>query len=94
MGSASHKTYGSNVEGIVMDTKVLDVRAATCPGGGAMWAFLSHLREIPRGGTMELLTDDPIARTDIPECVRQEGWTLLAQELLQGYSRFVMRRPS
>lgn len=72
---------------------VLDIRAATCKGGGALWAFLSHVREVPRGGTLELLTDDPIAPRDIPEWASWEGWTVDVAERLRGFDRFVLRRP-
>ncbi len=77
-----------------MDAPILDIRSATCKGGGCLWAFLSHVREIPPGGALELLTDDPIAGQDIPEWVKWEGWSLLAHENLEGYTRFVVRRPA
>lgn len=76
-----------------MSTSVLDIRSATCPGGGSLWAFLSHIREIPPGGTMEVLTDDPLARTDLPEWAEWEGWGVLAQEDLKDHMRFVLERP-
>lgn len=76
-----------------METRTLDIRACTCKGGGALWAFLSHVCELPRGGTLELLTDDPQAKTDIPEWVRHMGWRTLAQEAKGDELRFLLQRP-
>ena len=41
-----------------MAIKSFDVRGSTCPGGGALWALLSHTRDVPRGESIEPLTDD------------------------------------
>ena len=74
-------------------TRILDIRSSTCKGGGCLWAFLSHVREIPPGGAIELLTDDPIAHKDIADWAEWEGWSLVTHENLEGYARFVVRRP-
>jgi TusA-related sulfurtransferase len=72
----------------------IDVRGTTCQGGGALWNLLSHVRELPCGGTLELLTDDFLASRDIPEWLHHEGWDLVADEDHTGYRRFVIQKPS
>jgi len=76
----------------VMARKTLDVRKATCPGGGALWSLLSHTREIPRGGSLEFLTDDYQASSDIPVWAARGAWTLATREV-QGGCSFVVARP-
>lgn len=76
-----------------MEKRTLDIRSSTCPGGGALWAFLSHVCELPRGASLELLTDDPQARTDIPEWVRHMGWRIAEQADDGTDLRFLLQRP-
>lgn len=75
-----------------MAIKSFDVRGSTCPGGGALWALLSHTREVPRGESIELLTDDYLAPADIPEWGARVGWTVTGQDIAHGY-RFEVGRP-
>jgi Pyridine nucleotide-disulphide oxidoreductase len=51
------------------------------PGGGALWSLLSHTREIPRGGSLQLLRDDYLTPADIPTWAERVGWTLTTQEI-------------
>lgn len=76
-----------------MDRQILDIRSTTCPAGGALWAFLSHVCELKRGNAIELLTDDPQARTDLPEWARHMGWRILEQSSSGRELRFVVQRP-
>jgi TusA-related sulfurtransferase len=70
----------------------LDVRKSTCPGGGALWSLLSHVRDLPAGDTIELLTDDYMAGADIPAWVHRRHWTVTRQQR-DGYVKFAIRRP-
>ncbi len=73
--------------------RTVDVRGATCPGGGALWALLSHVRDIPRGGSLELRTDDHMAHTDIPSWANRNDWSVEVRPLGEG-SAFFVKRPS
>jgi TusA-related sulfurtransferase len=75
-----------------MINQTLDVRGATCPGGGALWALLSHVREVPNGGSIELLTDDYLAPTDLPEWTAKVGWSLTVRPVTGGRA-FEVARP-
>lgn len=70
----------------------LDVRRSTCPGGGALWSLLSHVRELPAGDTIELLTDDYMANTDIPGWVTKRHWKV-SRVSRDGYLKFTIERP-
>ena len=74
------------------DKKSYDVRKSTCQGGGGLWAFLSHVREVPRGETLELTTDDAMANTDIPAWTQKMGWKL-AKAAADGAQTFIAQRP-
>ena len=71
----------------------LDVRKSTCPGGGALWSLLSHVRDLPPGDTIELLTDDYMAESDIPAWVKRWQWKVKRQTR-DGYVKFEIQRPS
>lgn len=70
----------------------LDVRKSTCPGGGALWSLLSHVRELPAGDTIELFTDDYLASSDIPAWVSKRHWKVSRQPRA-GYVKFTIERP-
>lgn len=76
-----------------MERRRLDIRASTCKGGGALWAFLSHVCEMRRGDILELVTDDPLAREDLPEWAACEGWRILEQKVSGEDLTFVLQRP-
>jgi len=75
-----------------MTIKSFDVRGSTCPGGGALWALLSHTRDVPKGESIELITDDFLAPRDIPEWGARVGWTVTGEDIPDGY-RFAVGRP-
>ncbi len=77
---------------MVMAGKTLDVRKSTCPGGGALWSLLSHTREIRSGESLELLTDDYLAPSDILAWADTVGWTVTAHQIPGGWS-FRVARP-
>ena len=70
----------------------IDVRSSTCRGGGALWSLLSHVRELPAGDSIEVLTDDYMAGMDIPAYVSKRHWSVTLQNR-RGYARFVIERP-
>jgi TusA-related sulfurtransferase len=70
----------------------LDVRKSTCPGGGGLWALLSHVRDLPPGDTIEILTDDYMAGADIPAWVAKRNWKVKRQRR-DGYLKFMIERP-
>ena len=70
----------------------LDVRKSTCPGGGALWSLLSHVRDLPPGDAIEIFTDDYMASADIPAWVRKRQWTV-TRHRQDGYVKFVIERP-
>jgi TusA-related sulfurtransferase len=74
-----------------MADKTFDVRKATCQGGGGLWAFLSHVREVNEGESLELVTDDALAQIDIPAWTEKMGWKL-AQSPVDYARRFVAQR--
>ena len=79
---------------IMATTKTtIDVRGAACQGGGALWALLSHFREIPKGGSLELRTDDYMAPLDIPAWVIRHAWSVTVRGLPRGRA-FLIRRPA
>ena len=71
----------------------IDVRHSTCQGGGAFWSLLSHVRELPAGDYIELLTDDEMAGSDIPAWVGKRHWKVTRRQR-DGYARFRIERPS
>lgn len=75
-----------------MNEKTVDVRKATCPGGGGLWAFLGHVRQIRPGGVLRLLTDDELAAGDIPAWTSRMGWALTVERIAGGLA-FVASRP-
>ena len=71
----------------------VDVRKSTCQGGGALWSLLSHVRDLPAGDSIELLTDDSMAEGDIPAWVQKRNWRVSRRQRA-GYARFVIERPA
>lgn len=70
----------------------LDIRKSTCPGGGAIWSLLSHVRDLPEGDAIELFTDDYMASTDIPDWVKKRHWRVTRRQR-DGFVKFLIERP-
>lgn len=70
----------------------LDVRKSTCPGGGAIWSLLSHVRDLPEGDAIELFTDDYMASSDIPAWVKKRHWKVTRRQR-DGSVKFLIERP-
>ena len=70
----------------------LDIRNSTCPGAPAIWALLSHVRDLPPGDSIELFTDDSMAEIDVPAWVKKRNWNVRRQHR-RGYLRFLIERP-
>jgi DNA-binding transcriptional ArsR family regulator len=79
--------------GAAAQTAMYDVRRATCQGGGGLWALLSHVRDLRNGGSLEVMTDDPLAETDIPAWTQKMGWKV-AQLPVDYGQLFVAQRPA
>lgn len=76
-----------------MPDKSYDVSHATCQGGGGLWAFLSHIREVKEGETLAVTTDDALAQADIPAWTEKMGWKL-RQHPIDHAQRFIAQRPA
>ncbi len=71
-------------------TKHLDLRGVRCP---LNWARAKAcLEEMRPGDRLELLTDDPRARSDLPLAAESEGYAVLAVEPVAGAMRIVIER--
>ena len=70
----------------------LDIRNSTCPGGGAVWSLLGHVRDLPEGDEIEILTDDYMADADIPAWVEKRRWNVSSQKH-DGYFKFLIEHP-
>ena len=77
----------------MQDKNSYDVRKATCQGGGGLWAFLSHVRDVRRGESLELTTDDVLATADIPAWTQKIGWKL-ERGAADGAETFIAQRPA
>lgn len=60
---------------------------------GGPWAFLSHIREVKKGATLEVTTDDALAKADIPAWTQKMGWTLVKIPR-EDADRFIAQRPT
>jgi tRNA 2-thiouridine synthesizing protein A len=69
----------------------LDLKGLKCP----LPALLArrHLLRAAAGTTVLVLTDDPMAPTDVPHMCRQEGFEVLDDEREGKFSRIALRKP-
>lgn len=74
------------------DSETLDLRGLKCP----MPSLLARraLERAEPGGTVEVITDDPMAPIDVPHMCRQEGFECVAVTRGgAGEDRMILRRP-
>ncbi len=69
--------------------KPLDLRGLKCPLP-ALFARRA-LERAGSGAEIEVLTDDPMARIDVPHMCRQEGYEVVSQAETDSGSHFVLR---
>jgi len=70
----------------------LDLRGLKCP----MPSLLARraLERAEAGGTIEVITDDPMAPIDVPHMCRQEGYECVEVRRGEGEDRMILRRPA
>ena len=59
-------------------TKVIDARDTFCPG--PLMELISHIKHIPVGDVIELLSTDTGSATDVPEWVKKVGHEMVGTE--------------
>ena len=70
--------------------KTVDARGLFCPG--PIDVLLQVVKHIERGGLLELLTDDPITKQDIPAWCQATGNLLLSTEENGGTITFLIQK--
>ena len=65
---------------------IVDARGMRCPWPALRLARAA--RAAAPGTVIELLADDPVARTDIPLLAREQGWEVLATPQADGVTRY------
>lgn len=75
-----------------MTDKTVDARGLNCPM--PILRTKKALKEIPVGGTLEVLATDPGSMSDFEAFARQTGDELLSAEQTGEHFRYVLRRKS
>ena len=75
-----------------MTDKTVDARGLNCPM--PILRTKKALKEIPVGGTLEVLASDPGSQSDFEAFARQTGDELLSSEQTGEHFRYVLRRKS
>jgi len=73
-----------------MSMEFLDLRGLKCPLP-ALFARRA-LARTAAGGSVEIVSDDPLAAVDVPHMCHQEGHEVLAVERCDASVRIVLRR--
>jgi tRNA 2-thiouridine synthesizing protein A len=70
---------------------MLDLRGLKCP----LPALLAKraLLGAPRGGCIEIVTDDPLAAVDVPHMCHHENFEIVSLERDGELTRIVLRKP-
>ena len=71
--------------------EALDLRGLKCPLP-ALFAKRALLR-VPRGGAIEIVTDDPLAVLDVPHMCHHEHFEVVSLERDGDLARMVLRKP-
>ena len=69
----------------------LDLRGLKCPLP-ALFAKRA-LHGVPRGTSIEIVTDDPLAAVDVPHMCHHENFEIVSLERDGDVARMVVRRP-
>ena len=70
--------------------KVLDVRGLLCPAPTVMTG--KALREMKKGKTLRIITNDVTAKETIPSLCNQEGYHLVELKEEDGLLYFIVRK--
>lgn len=69
----------------------LDCRGLRCPL--PVIRLANHIGDLPVGGTLAVVADDPAARTDVPAWCRMRGQDYLGEDAAEdGVARYTVRR--
>ncbi len=68
----------------------LDCRGLRCPL--PIIRLANNIGDVPVGGTLAVVAEDPAARTDVPAWCRMRGQEFLGGTLLDGAPAFDVRR--
>jgi tRNA 2-thiouridine synthesizing protein A len=75
----------------VDENEILDLRGLKCPLP-ALFARRA-LARLPKGFSIRVLSDDPLAPVDIPHMCHQEGYDCIKAASSGGSTALVLRRP-
>jgi tRNA 2-thiouridine synthesizing protein A len=68
----------------------VDARGSFCPG--PLMEMIRVVRSSPVGSVIAVLSSDPGSAKDIPAWVQKAGHEFLGAYVMEGYTRFVMRK--
>lgn len=71
-------------------TKVIDARDTFCPG--PLMELISHIKHIPVGDVIELLSTDQGSAADIPEWVKKVGHEMVGTEQIDAVWHIKVRK--
>ena len=74
------------------DDALVDCIGLRCPL--PMLKARKALRQAPPGAVVRVLSSDPMALVDVPHMAREDGHTLLSQDVAEGVATFRIRRGS
>ena len=74
----------------VKEDHLLDARGLQCPMPSVKTALA--LEQLPAGGVVKVLTDDPTSKTDLPQWVRGNGHQVLGIEEQEGYTEIYVKK--
>jgi TusA-related sulfurtransferase len=69
---------------------ILDCAGRRCPL--PVIDLARRIAQLPAGGTITVLADDPAARLDIPAWCRMRGQEYLGESVVQGVPAYTVRR--
>lgn len=80
----------TELEALIAD-RVIDARGAACPG--PLLEARKGMATVPVGATIEIMSTDPVTKTDIGAWSTKVGHEFLGAIAAEGYDRvFVIRR--
>ena len=75
------------------DEHVVDARGLRCPL--PIIRLANNIGDVPVGGTLAVVAEDPAARTDVPAWCRMRGQEFLGEDVTDdGVPRYRVRRVS
>jgi tRNA 2-thiouridine synthesizing protein A len=70
--------------------KVLDVKGLLCPAPTVMTG--KTLKEMKKGKTLQVITNDMTTKQSIPSLCTQEGYTVIELDEKEGLLYFIVRK--